>query len=305
LISVKEIVYMTLGRASELLDRLSRPFVQSSGRRSTDAPDETFDRTGLTVNSAQRLEILHRSDDLLYVKYDRPSHSFWRAQEFSLFWRHRHLIGAPLADFGCGDGSFASAIFDSVAYGIDHDPDALLIAGNFNLYKDLVQSRERSIPLPDSSVRSIMSNSVLEHVSDLPTVLDELYRILQPGGRVVFTVPLCKFRTDLAKYYGRKTSERINRESYHRNLLTESQWRDRLSRARLATDLVIHYQPDWFTFWYRFHRLSGPQALGKLIGNLDDRLWQRYRDTYLKAVRESIDGTSSGANIFVVAHKRK
>ena len=296
---MKELLYRTLGRASEVVDRVIR------GSASTQNGESTFDRTGLIVPTARKLEVLYRSDELLYVRYDRPSHSFWRAQEFSLFRRHCEALVMPVADFGCGDGSFASVLFDSVDIGIDHDPDALAIAAQYGLYSCLVQSQERQIPLPDESVQSVISNSVLEHVIDLDAVLKELHRIIAPGGRLMFTVPLLKYRDDLAKYFGRRTSDRVNQSSSHRNLLTESQWRSRLGDAGFAPELIIHYQPDWYTFWYRFHRLSGPCALGRFLGDLDGKLWRRYKHRYLAAVRESIERTTDGANIFVIARKLK
>jgi SAM-dependent methyltransferase len=297
---MNDLLLKSLGRTSEFVDRLIRGSKES---RPNSGPLDRFDRTGLTGGTARKLDVLYRSDDLLYVRYEWPWHSFWRAQEFSLFWRHRELLQRPLADFGCGDGSFASALFETVDFGIDHDSDALAVASDYNLYRELVHSSERSIRMPDSTVQSIMSNSVLEHVSDLPAILDELNRILSPAGRLVFTVPVLKYKSDLAKYFGRRASEQINRESYHRNLLTEAQWREELKRAGFGVDLVIHYQPDWFTFWYRFHRFSGPRAFGRLVRNLNDKLWRRYRERYVDAVRESISRTVDGGNIFVVARK--
>ena len=300
---MKTLAYMTLGRITEVIDRTYQKFRAQPSQEPRTIGSEKYDRTGLTGAPARKLEVLYRSDDLLYVRYDQPWHSFWRAQEFSLFRRHSEQLQRPLADFGCGDGSFASALFETVDFGIDHDSDALAVARDFNLYRELVHSHERSIPMSDSAVQSIMSNSVLEHVSDLPAILAELHRILSPGGRLMFTVPVQKYKGDLAKYFGRRASEQINRGSYHRNLLTEAQWRQELKRAGFGVDLVIHYQPDWFTFWYRFHRVSGPRALGRLVRNLDDKLWRRYRERYVEAVRESISRTVDGANIFVVARK--
>lgn len=298
---MNDLLLKSLGRTSEFVDRL----IRGSGAPQPDHEcSDRFDRTGLTVTQARPLDVLYRSEDLLFARYDRPSHSLWRAQELSLFWRHRHLLQSPLADFGCGDGSFVSTLRESVDIGIDHDPSALDLARGFGVYRQLVQSEERRIPVSDQSVQSVLSNSVLEHVSDLPAILGEIHRITMSGGKFVFTVPVSKYREHLAKYYGRGVSERVNRDSYHRNLLTEQRWREALCDAGFAVDLVIHYQPDWYTFWYRFHRLSGPRALGRFIPDLDKRLWRAFRPKYLSALRESINATSEGANIFVIAHRR-
>lgn len=295
-----DLLLKSLGRGSELVDRLS-----GLARKSSPANGEDrFDRTGLIADPSRKLDVLYRSDDLLYVKYDKPSHSFWRAQELSLYWRHRHFLTSPVADFGCGDGSFAFALGQPITYGIDQDPETLDVARQYSIYESLIESEEKRIPLENQTVATLISNSVLEHVSDLPTILGELRRILIPSGKFMFSVPVSRYADHLTKYFGARTSEQVNRLSYHRNLLTEGQWRSALAEAGFAVDLVIHYQPDWYTFWYRFHRLSGPRALGRVVPDLDQKLWNRLRSKYISAVRQSIDLTTDGANIFVIAHRK-
>ena len=44
-------------------------------------------------------------------------------------------------------------------------------------------------PFADNAFDVIVSRSILEHLSDIPAVMDELYRILKPGGRVIIQVP--------------------------------------------------------------------------------------------------------------------
>jgi len=46
-----------------------------------------------------------------------------------------------------------------------------------------------AIPLPDASVDGIICSSVLEHVRDPLKAMDELTRILKPGGKIFFYVP--------------------------------------------------------------------------------------------------------------------
>jgi SAM-dependent methyltransferase len=44
-------------------------------------------------------------------------------------------------------------------------------------------------PFDDNSFEVVYANSVLEHVKDLPQVMRELHRILEPGGKLVGGVP--------------------------------------------------------------------------------------------------------------------
>ena len=44
-------------------------------------------------------------------------------------------------------------------------------------------------PFPDNSFDLIFGHNVFEHLTDLVATMDEVHRLLKPGGRVVITVP--------------------------------------------------------------------------------------------------------------------
>ncbi len=46
-----------------------------------------------------------------------------------------------------------------------------------------------ALSFEDASFDIVISNDVLEHVADLQAALAELFRVLAPGGRLIFTVP--------------------------------------------------------------------------------------------------------------------
>ena len=45
------------------------------------------------------------------------------------------------------------------------------------------------IPYPDNTFDLILSKHVLEHVPDYPKALREIYRVLKPGGKIIFLIP--------------------------------------------------------------------------------------------------------------------
>lgn len=284
-----------------LAGHLSLPFDWIRRRRESERGKGRYDKTGILVRDARRLRRLVDHDDLIVLEYDSLSHTFWRAQELSLFRRVARSLPRPILDFGCGDGSFASTIFPAIDYGADNDPEALLIAAAYGVYRELIRTDGGRIGLPDRSVQTIVSNSVLEHVRELDEVLAEFRRILRPGGLLVATVPLVNFTEQIARFFGRAESERINREYAHYNVWDEEQWRDRLRHHGFAIADRRTYQPPIFTFWYRMFRLTSDRGMGRMLPGIRSAIWKQWRNQLAGMIRESIAGTKEGANLFFIA----
>ena len=109
----------------------------------------------------------------------------------------RHIgrvpLGGKILDAGCGDGLLARILFKNtegkVITGIDHDPGELKKARSLGIYHDLIACEITAIPFKNNTFDHVLSNSVLEHVTDIDQALAELARVLKPGGTLVFTVP--------------------------------------------------------------------------------------------------------------------
>jgi SAM-dependent methyltransferase len=67
--------------------------------------------------------------------------------------------------------------------------------GETNLVCDITE-----IPEPDASFDAVLCTEVLEHVPDPVCALEELARLLKPGGTVILSVPFCSF-THFAPYH--------------------------------------------------------------------------------------------------------
>lgn len=48
-----------------------------------------------------------------------------------------------------------------------------------------------SLPVRDNTYSTVICNQVLEHVRDPQTVIDELFRVLKPRGKLILTAPGC------------------------------------------------------------------------------------------------------------------
>jgi len=102
----------------------------------------------------------------------------------------RQRFTRPILDLGCGDGIFAFILCaEEIETGVDHDPAEVARARIYDRYEELITCSADAVPKPDASYRTIVSNSVLEHIPDLLPVLREQRRLLTPDGRLYVTVP--------------------------------------------------------------------------------------------------------------------
>jgi SAM-dependent methyltransferase len=96
-------------------------------------------------------------------------------------------IELPSLDLGCESGLTSKLLFDKpFTYGVDLDAGWAPHIGKNQMHHKYRLGSADAIPLPDASVRSVVMNNVLYHVSNREKVLKEIFRCLQPGGRVYF-----------------------------------------------------------------------------------------------------------------------
>jgi len=114
--------------------------------------------------------------------------------------RRRHvrdaLAAAPgerLLDIGCGPGFYVSELLDEVGdtgsiVAVDPSGDMLALARQRCRGHDNVTVREgtaNGLPVDDSDFDAALSVQVMEYVADVPAALQQIYRALRPGGRVL------------------------------------------------------------------------------------------------------------------------
>lgn len=95
-------------------------------------------------------------------------------------------------EVGCGAGFFTGQLAQRGcdATGIDLSPVGVEAARKrFTNAKFQVHDLTEPIPFPDASFDFIWCSEVLEHLFSPLAVLEEMRRVLRPGGRVQLTVP--------------------------------------------------------------------------------------------------------------------
>lgn len=150
----------------------------------------------------------------------------------------------PILDLGCGDGTFAQATFsEPLDFGIDPSAHAVGEARQRGMHCDLRVGEGGKLPYADGQFATVLSNSVVEHIPDIDGTLEEVRRVLRPGGLFVFTTPSEHFAeflffADLFRRIGLKRLSKsyenyFNRISWHYRTDSASVWTARLERYGL------------------------------------------------------------------------
>jgi len=101
-----------------------------------------------------------------------------------------------LLDFGCGPGYFLRLLIDSKPsrasthfVGIDISGAAAKVASQVCPEASIIHGSMYQVPLAKNSEDVIVCTEVLEHLLEPRRALDEMMRVLRPGGHVLVSVP--------------------------------------------------------------------------------------------------------------------
>jgi len=106
--------------------------------------------------------------------------------------------GIKLLDCGCGPGTIslglAQAIAPGTVIGIDREASQIVIAAE-NAVKHAIanasfqQANIYDLPFADESFDAVFSHALFEHLQEPPKALQEILRVLKPGGIVGLRSP--------------------------------------------------------------------------------------------------------------------
>ena len=101
------------------------------------------------------------------------------------------FAGKMVLDVGCGNGYVVShyALEGARAHGVDVSRTAVDITrsrlGHMGLSADVRTASAEALPFEDNTFDCVCSMGVLHHTPDTQKALDEVCRVLRPGGRVI------------------------------------------------------------------------------------------------------------------------
>jgi len=110
-------------------------------------------------------------------------------------------LGMDVLDVGCGTSPYRSLIPHTSWRGLEIDTKEARLRQLADDFYDGVH-----FPYPSHSFDSLLCNQVLEHVFTPQSFIEELFRVLKPGGTLLLTVPFIWDEHEQPFDYGRYTS---------------------------------------------------------------------------------------------------
>lgn len=143
------------------------------------------------------------------------------------------LQGQQVLEIGCGHGYGVEAAYELLGAKVVHafDPDPRLVAatrqamtraGRFSARPParLWQGEATSIPAADASYDAVLSLQVLHHVEDWRGAVQEVARVLRPGGSFLMAESLIGFLEHpvLGRWMDHPSSDRFDRTELENEL---------------------------------------------------------------------------------------
>ncbi len=148
-----------------------------------------------------------------------------------------------VVEVGCGTGANAQ-VLRAVGRTIGLDASALALAEATESFDLSILARADRLPLASGSADLVCALDVVEHLDDDLGALEEMVRVLRPGGRLVVFVPAFQFLWGLQ-----------DEVSHHRRRYRRSEISGLVAKA--GTRVL---RSGYFNFW-----LFGPIALARIL----------------------------------------
>lgn len=110
---------------------------------------------------------------------------------FKKLFKTSDLKGKRFLEVGCGIGYFSNRATDIGAYvtGIDVGPKLIEICKSKNKSAHFRVGSASDIPFKNNIFEVLLSTEVIEHVDDQSKAINEMIRVVKPGGLLVITTP--------------------------------------------------------------------------------------------------------------------
>lgn len=98
---------------------------------------------------------------------------------------NKHHMHGKLLDLGCGSKPYKDLFQVDQYIGVDIE-----VSGHDHTNENIdVFYDGKTIPFDDNTFDSVFSSETFEHIFNLSEILDEIKRVLKPGGKLMITIP--------------------------------------------------------------------------------------------------------------------
>jgi SAM-dependent methyltransferase len=144
---------------------------------------------GTPSSSAEEVAVPNHPERIDPADNDRPGTHVEREHIERYLWAADRVGGAVL-DAACGTGYGTKILSQRCkAAGIDRDARALARARAREPESEFLTAELPDIPYDDSSFDAAVSFETLEHLTDAQSFLQELMRVIKPGGKLLLSTP--------------------------------------------------------------------------------------------------------------------
>ena len=176
-----------------------------------------------------------KSCDLRYarIRISRPLR-FGAPPSSPCFVRSR--LANPVLDLGCGTGEVARCVLRShwPVDGLEFVANEARVAHASGVYRAVMRADGTKLPVASAAYGAVYSHSVLEHIPDDLGAVREAARVLQPGGRLLFTVPAPAFAARIEAESGAAALASTNARLGHFHYRALEEWTERLDEHGLT-----------------------------------------------------------------------
>jgi len=115
---------------------------------------------------------------------------------------NKKYLKGRLLDFGCGSKPYKNLLDVKEYIGLDIEE-----SGHSHKNEQVdVYYDGKTIPFDDNNFDSVFSSEVLEHIFNLEQILNELHRVIKPGGYMLITLPFIWEEHEIPYDFARYTS---------------------------------------------------------------------------------------------------
>lgn len=213
-----------------------------------------------------------------YLLHAPVSHALQRAIECRKLKEEKEKFIEPILDIGCGDGVFASMLFDEPIFlGLDLTLKELILAKKRRIYKYLTLANAEKLPFSSCAFNTVLSNCAIEHIVNLESVIAEIYRVLKKGGYFIFTVPsemreiyspLPWIKEKGINFFPNLINKLLRALWHEHHIYPPSKWRERLKEVGFEVVTSRYFFPkESYAAYGRFLFFSAISFLNKKLFN--------------------------------------